>query len=154
MKVSLLNQIKDRLLLARKSKEGYETKALLTALYSEAEMVGKNASPPRLTTDVEVIAMVNKFMKGIQECQVSARDRRDSDWCDKLAIEEELLRDFLPAQMTECQLTVAIVSIINDNGITNLKGTGMVMRLLKEQFGGTYDGKQASDLVKAFLSSK
>ena len=42
------------------------TATLLTTLYSEAQMVGKNDGN-RETTDAEVVAVIKKFVKNIDE---------------------------------------------------------------------------------------
>jgi len=149
----LINQIKQRQIQARKSKEGDVVINLLTTLYSEATMAGKNANIPHETTDNEVIAVVKKFIKTTNECQTIANERHDINWLNKLDIEETLLKSFLPPQLTEEELTGAILGIMSKHGLTGIKSTGMIMKTLKEQYDGLYDGKMASELVKTILTT-
>jgi hypothetical protein len=58
-----MEQIKAKQIAARKS--GSADAGLLTTLLGEAAMVGKNAG--RETTDQEVVAVVKKFVKNIDE---------------------------------------------------------------------------------------
>lgn len=116
---------------------------LLTTLISEVAAVGKKEQ--RETTDAEAIAVIKKFIKNNDDFlaanpgpEVSARLKREND----------LLTTYLPEQLTETELT-SIITNLRDTGATN---TGLVMKALKEQFEGQYDGKLASMVAKAVLS--
>ena len=152
--MSLLNDIKAKQLELRKAQmhdkidRGVEI-SLLTTLYSEASVPGKNAQ--RESTDAEVIAVIKKFVKNNDECMMSAGDRRDGDWCDRLTIERNVLDLFLPKQLSVDELKEIIGGFVAANGIAGPKGTGLVMKMLKEQYDGLYDGKTASEIVKTIL---
>ena len=51
---------------------------------------------------------------------------------------------FLPKQLTADELKEIIGGVVAANGIAGPKGTGLVMKMLKEQYDGLYDGKVAS----------
>lgn len=148
----IINQVRQRQVQARKAKEGDVTINLLTTLLSEITMCGKNAPIPHETTDNEAVAVIKKFLKNVHECLSIARDRQNGAWVDQLIIEKNLLESFLPCQLTQDQLTVVISTIIGDNGIKGSKEIGLVMKLLKEQFDGLYDRKDAFDLTRKLLS--
>lgn len=151
--MSLLNDIKAKQLELRKAqmadKIGRGTEiSLLTTLYSEACVPGK--AERRESTDAEVVAVIKKFAKNNDECMASAGDRRD--WCDRLSVEREILYMFLPKQLSVDELKEIISGFVATNGIAGPKGTGLVMKMLKEQYEGLYDGKIASDIIKAVLN--
>ena len=153
--MSLLNDIKAKQLELRKAQMHDKIDrsveiSLLTTLFSEASNVGK--AELRESTDGEVIAVIKKFVKNNDECMMSAGDRRDSDWCDRLSIERDVLDLFLPKQLSADELKEIIGGFIAANGIAGPKGTGLVMKMLKEQYEGLYDGKIASGIVKAVLN--
>lgn len=145
--MTLLTDIKDAQLVARKARDGVAT-SVLTTLYAEAAIVGKNATPPRESNDAEVASMIRKFLKNNQECMSSAGDRRDYNLCDKLYAEQQVLEGFLPRQMTELELEKCIATFMTDNGLSGPKALGLVMKMLKEQYGGQYDGQLASAVAK------
>ena len=62
--MSLIIEIKSAQLAARKARDSF-TASSLTTLIGEAEMVGKNAG--REVTDAEVVAVLKKFVKNIDE---------------------------------------------------------------------------------------
>lgn len=131
--MTLIDEIKQKQIAARKA--GSAEASLLTTLLGEAAMVGKNAG--RETTDQEVIAVIKKFIKNIDET-VSALSSRGQDAASFLA-ERSVLERFLPLQLTE----LALLNIAQ-----NHKSMPEFMKFLKENHAGQYDGKLASIVAK------
>jgi hypothetical protein len=144
--MTILEQIKADSLEARKKKDNIAAN-LLTTLYSEALMVGKNKGD-RLPTDEEVISTVQKFLKNAMETK-GLLERADSATLALFTIDSEItvLTRYLPAPLSDDELTSAI-KIIIDDGNANV---GAIMKALKEQYAGRYDGKKASELAKRLL---
>ncbi len=131
--MTLMKQIKEQQITARKASS--IDASLLTTLLGEAAMVGKNAG--RETTDQEVVAVVKKFIKNIDET-VSALTSRGQDASSFLA-ERAVLERFLPLQLTELAL---------EQIAQNHKSMPEFMKFLKENHAGQYDGKLASIVAK------
>ena len=93
-----MTRIKELQVAARKA--GTADASLLTTLLGEAAMVGKNAG--RDTTDQEVVAVVKKFIKNLDET-ISALSTRGQD-TTAFTAERKLLEQFLPLQLTELAL--------------------------------------------------
>lgn len=131
-------------------KQGYPaTATLLTTLYSEAQMVGKNDGN-RDTTDAEVVATIKKFVKNIDE---TLKNLPETDPRYEAAkMEREVLSFYLPKQMTEEDLRTAIGEIITSKNLSTPKDMGIVMKELKAEFDGQFDGKAASQLARELLS--
>ena len=135
--MTLMNKIKTNQIAARKAGALQEREAsLLTTLLGEAAMVGKNAN--RETTDQEVVAVVKKFVKNIDET-ITALTTRNQD-ASAFMVERRILEQFLPTQLSG-----------EDLGKIALDFTSMpeYMKHLKENYAGQYDGKVASTIAKA-----
>lgn len=134
--MSLMEQIKQAQVAARKAGAAEAAKAsLLTTLLGEATMVGKNAN--RETTDQEVVAVVKKFIKNVDET-IAALTARNQDASTFMA-ERAILEFYLPMQLSEDALgQVAECQ----------KDMPSFMRHLKENFAGKYDGRLASMVAK------
>lgn len=143
----LLKKIQDASLEARKSKDAVRADLLVT-LYAEAARVGKDAGN-RDSTDEEVQRTVRKFLKGVDE---SLAVLTDIERRSRLLVEKGILEGYLPSVLTEAELSEAVKSIVATLPEKSLKAVGTVMAQLKARFGATYDGAQASKLVKAALS--
>lgn len=150
----MLSKIKAAQLQARKNRDAV-TSSLLTTLIGEAEMVGKNAN--RVTTDDEVIAVIQKFIKNINETVAALSAQPAIATGDRLKVlqaERAELETFLPKQLTADELTDQVHAIIA--GLLGMKSTinvGDVMGVLKNRFAGRYDGKMASTIVKNLVST-
>ncbi len=146
--MSLVEKIKTDSLNARKAKDGLKA-TLLTTLYSEVVNVGKN-NGNRDTTDAEAVAVVKKFLKGVDETltalQGSTDPRRDTAQAEKLVLES-----YLPTQLSEAELKVAIADLIDALPEKNPKQMGVLMKQMKERYEGQYDGQLASKLIKEAL---
>jgi uncharacterized protein len=132
-KMTLMNKIKTEQIEARKA--GLPIASLYTTLLGEAAMVGKNAG--RDTTDAEVVAVVKKFIKNVDET-VNALTTRNQD-ASAFLMERTVLEKFLPMQLSEDALREVAKSQPNMPAF---------MKHLKENFAGKYDGKLASTVAK------
>ena len=133
--MTLMNVIKEKQIAARKA--GLTEASLLTTLLGEAAVIGKNAGN-RETTDSEVVAVVKKFVKNIDET-VTALTERGVDATTFLA-ERTVLEQFLPMQLSENALREVAKCQPNMPAF---------MKHLKENFAGKYDGKLASTVAKS-----
>lgn len=142
----LLAKIQAASLAARKAKET-EKAALLTTLYAEAARIGKDAGN-RETTDEEVVKVVRKFVKGVDEtlALVTHPDARARSMREK-----EVLEPFLPHMVVGAELAAAVDDIVGALADRTPRQMGAVMKTLRERFAGAYDGNEASSLVKARL---
>lgn len=147
--MTLMDQIKADQVSARKQKMT-AVASLLTTLIGEAEMVGKNAGN-RAPTDAEVQAVIKKFIKNLDET-IAVLGDADPRTLAALG-EKSTLEKYLPQQMTEAELRMAIEAIVaglQGSGTDNPK-MGDVMKFLKLRFDGRYDGKLASTLIKEYV---
>ena len=144
--MSLLHKIKDDSLTARKDRDVIKS-ALLTTLYSEAAMVGKNNGNNE-TTDAEVIAVVKKFIKGNDEVIQNVTDQARHE----IALHEKaLLLAYLPKQLSDDELRVIVGALVETLTDRSIKQTGKIVAELKAKYSGQYDGAAASKIIKEFL---
>jgi uncharacterized protein YqeY len=149
--MTLFTQIKADQLAARKAKDGLKA-TLLTTLIGELTAIGKNDGN-REVTDADVVKLVKKFLDGVNETIVLIKDVSNTDGSvdryTNLLKEQSYLTVYMPRQMDEYALTIAVRIIINElGGGANM---GQVMAALKTKHAGQYDGKMASNVVKQVL---
>ena len=65
--------------------------------------------------------------------------------------EIEVIRGFMPQQMSAEEVGAAVDAAVADTGAASLRDMGKVMALLKERHAGKLDFGKASALVKARL---
>ena len=143
----LIENLKEDQLIARKNRDQIKA-TLLTTLIGEAEMVGKNAGN-RAPFDEEVVAVVKKFIKGINETiAVLTKSGQDASQFEK---EREILDSYLPTQLTKGKLVVMLDSAVVDGTLVEDKSfKGAAMKWLKEHYSGQYDGRVAAEAIDEF----
>jgi len=146
--MTLIEQIKADQLSARKDRNP-PLASLLTTLIGEAEMVGKNKRGGA-PTDKEVHSVITKFMKGNAEI-INLFKEGDAKYI-AAEFENDILMSYRPQQMSHVELMSAIVACADAINAQEPRDMGIVMKDLKEKFGGLYDGKIASTLVKDYLN--
>ena len=136
--MTLLSKIRTDLFTLRKEGESKNAISLLTTLYSEAANVGLNDFK-RETTDAEVIAVIKKFIKNIDECiNVGSNKGVDISQYEK---EKVILELYLPKQLTPSEIETFVQDYVRDGG------KPAAMKALKENYAGQYDGKVASTVI-------
>jgi uncharacterized protein len=141
--MTLLEKLRADQLSARKQRDTVKA-GLLTALISEAANVGKTAGN-RESTEQEVQNMIRKFLKNAHET-LSVLPEGDAK--TKTVQEIAILDSYLPVQMTETELRVEIATFRSHNPSANL---GAIMKHLKENYSGRYDGKLANTVAQSVL---
>jgi uncharacterized protein YqeY len=142
-----MKQLNDMFLKARKEHDVRKMK-ILSALVSEVRAVGKN-NGNRETTDQEAIKVIEKFRKGVVETLSLIGDKQ-SEKVEELKEELEIYDSLLPKKMTDQELEREIGLFLGQHPEANI---GQIMKHLKSNFEGMYDGRRASAIAKDVLSS-
>src|SRR5262245_1208449 len=112
----------------------------------EAERAGKKLA------DDDLIGVLQKMVKQRHD-SIEAYDKGGrKDLADQERGEIEVIKGFLPQQMSETEAKAAIAAVIKDTGAAGIKDMGKVMAALKERHAGKMDFAKASGLVKGLLS--
>lgn len=138
MNKTKIEEIKADLLFSRKNKVGKSIE-VLTTLLGEAVSIGKNDGN-RETTDLEVIALVKKFIDN-NSFTLSKIDPQDPRVAD-LIQENNILNYYLPRQLTSDDVKQILESLQKPLIMKD------AMSHMKANYAGTYDGKMVSQLIK------
>ena len=143
----IIEKIQDEYIQARRDRDQL-TVNLLSTLISDISMVGKNDGN-RDSTDEEAVRIIKKFLKSMEEM---IHDTIDLEKIANIETEKKILNSYLPKQMTEEEITDCIKCFVAAKEATNDKtNLGEIMKALKEQFAGQYDGKTASRIARELL---
>ncbi|GAB5553139.1 MAG: GatB/YqeY domain-containing protein [Saprospiraceae bacterium] len=99
------------------------------------------------------IKMLQKLAKQRKE-SIGIFDAQGRDDLAKIEREElEIIERYLPAQLSEADITTAIQEIIQQTGASSMRDMGKVMGMATKRFAGQADGKVVSGIVKQLLNS-
>lgn len=141
--MSLLSNLKADQLIARKARDEVKS-GLLTALLSEAAMVGKNQGN-RESTDPEVLNMIRKFKKNATD---TLGILPEGSFREKTIKEIAILDSYLPVQFSEDQIRTILTEFAKANPEAKI---GQLMKHLSQNYSGQYDGKLASAVAGRLL---
>ena len=112
----------------------------------EAERTGKTLS------NDDILSLLQKMIKQRQE-SVDIYDKGGrKELADQERGEIEVIKGFLPAQMSEAESRAAVAAVIKETGAQGIKDMGKVMAALKQAYAGKMDFGKASGLVKTLLT--
>jgi hypothetical protein len=134
---------KDRMNYRRESDREVEFN-LLTSLYSDLMLEQKEHGDEKLP-DEKVLSVLNRYKKNIEENLKLVSDEFSQTEMKK---ELDCILGYLPRQLTTEELT-GIIKAARDEGMNNI---GQIMGMLKEQYNGQYNPKEASTIAKELLS--
>lgn len=145
----LIDTIREDRLKALKAKDE-KKKNLLGVLIADA---CKDEKQPDDTT---VIRFVKKFIENARETLRVLESGTGSPAAREDARAEiDILIEYLPSQLTGAALADAIRRVMQLEAIEPLPANmGKVMKAMGVHHAGSYDGKEASEMVKGILSGK
>jgi len=120
---------------------------LLTAIKNkEVEKIGP-------LTDNEFYTIVKTSIKQHHESIESFKKGNRFDLAEKEEQELEILKEFLPSQLTTEEISKEIEEAIITLSASSQKDMGKVIKFLMEKYPGRLDGKVISEMVRQRLSS-
>jgi uncharacterized protein len=148
----LRQKINDAVKDAMKSqdKPRLSTLRLVNAAFKNAEIESERAG--KSLADDDLLGLMQKMIKQRQE-SVEIYDKAGrKELADQERAEIDVIKAFLPQQMSEAEAKAAIAEVIKETGAQGVKDMGKVMAALKQGYAGKMDFGKASGLVKSLLA--
>jgi len=101
--------------------------------------------------DARCLAIIDKMSKQRRDAANQFVDGGRQDLADTELAEVEILKEFLPAQLSDDEIMSLIDQAISDTGASGPQGMGQVMGQLKPKVQGRADMQVVSKLVKGRL---
>lgn len=105
-------------------------------------------------SEEEFHGVVKTMIKQHVESIDSFRKGQRMDLAEKEEKELRILKEFLPAQLSEEEMAREVQEAITELGAKDQKDMGKVMKVLTAKLGSRVDGKVLSEMVKSRLSSQ
>jgi uncharacterized protein YqeY len=149
--MSLAEKIASDLINAMKAKDKVALEAIRAAktafILAKAEKGATSVLSPE-----EELKIVQKLVKQRRESAAIYKEQNRMDLYEKEVIEADVLERYLPAKMSEEELTKVIREIIARVGAKSPAEMGKVMGVASKELAGKADGKEISAKVKELLA--
>ena len=149
----LREQINDAVKHAMKAQDKLRlsTLRLVNAAIKNADIEARGSGKPQLA-DGDILGVLQKMIKQRQELVELYDKGGRKELADQERSEIEIIKGFLPQQLSEADAKAAIAGVISETGAAGMKDMGKVIGALKERYAGRMDFGKASALVKAMLT--
>jgi uncharacterized protein YqeY len=117
-----------------------------------ALLLMKTSGNDQITKEDE-LKMLQKLVKQRQDSLAIFQQQSRADLAEKEMEEIKIIEQFLPKQMTEDEIKIAIKEIISEVGATGIQDIGKVMGVATKKLAGRADGKIISGFTKEILSA-
>ena len=102
-------------------------------------------------SDEDIVKIIQKSIKQREEAAAQYKEAKRDDLYEKETKEAEILKSYLPAQLSDAELEDEVKKIIEEVGATSLKDMGKIMGVATKRLAGRADGKRINMMVKKLL---
>ena len=150
--MSLAEKIASDLINAMKARDKVALEAIRAAktafILAKSEKGANSVLAPE-----DELKIIQKLVKQRRESATIYKEQNRMDLYEKEVIEADVLERYLPAKMSEEELTNIIREIINRIGAKSPAEMGKVMGVATKELAGKADGKEISSKVKQLLGT-
>ena len=148
--MSLTEKIAADLISAMKSKDKLALEAIRAAKTAFILAKSDKGADSVLTSEEE-LKIIQKLVKQRRESATIYKEQNRPDLYEKEVAEADVLEKYLPARMSEEELTSVLKTIIERLGAKSPADMGKVMGAATKELAGKADGKEISAKVKQLL---
>ena len=149
MSKDLKSLIKTQVITSMKDGDKFRTTALRMIL---AEIQKIEIEEKSDLDELQITTILEKMIKQRNDAIAQFEQAKRQELADKEKQEIEIIKEFLPEQMSEEEVSVLVSKIISEVDAQDMKDMGKVMGSLKPLISGKADAGVVSQLVKKALS--
>lgn len=150
--MSLKDELHQDLTSAIKGRDQVRAATLRMTLASvtTAEVAGTTAKE---LSDDEVLKVITKEAKKRREAADAYAAAGRPELAERETAELQVLSGYLPAQLSDAQITALVQEAVAETGASGMKDMGKVMKVLQPRIAGRADGGAVAGIVKSALTA-
>jgi hypothetical protein len=136
---------------ARDEKLRVSTLRLINAAIKDRDIAARSCDRCEGVSDEEVLGLLGKMIKQREESASTYDNAGRAELAAQERAEIEIIREFMPRQMSEAETDAAVIEAIKELDAKGLKDMGKVMGALKQRYAGAMDFGRAGAAAKKAL---
>jgi uncharacterized protein YqeY len=154
--MGLREQFNEQMKEAMKAKDTrrLSTLRMILAGLKDKDIANRTESSREGISDDEILSFLSKMIKQREDSMTAFVVGNRPELADAERAEIEIIREFMPRQMSAEDAKAAIAEIVKETGASSVKDMGKFMAALKERYAGQMDFGKASGMVKELLAPK
>jgi uncharacterized protein len=149
---TLKDQLRADLTTAMKARDETRTRTLRMALTSISTEEVSGSVAHELTDD-EVIKILTREAKRRREAAAAFAEAGREEQAAAERAEEDVLADYLPAQLDDAELAAIVAAAIAETGAAGPSAIGQVMKVVTPRVAGRAEGSRVAAQVRSQLGS-
>ena len=145
IKTALTQAIKDR------DQIRVSTLRLISAAIKDRDIGARGEGNDRGVSQDEILSILDKMIRQRNESIKAYEEAGRLELAEKERSEIVVIREFLPRQLTEEEISRAIQTAIEEVGATSIRDMGRVMGQLKGRYAGQMDFGKVGPAVRNLL---
>ena len=152
----LRRRLADRLKKGMKDKDArvVSTVRLILAAVKDRDIASRTEGGGEEVSDQDIMGVLQTMVRQREEAIVLYEKGRRDELARQEAEEIDVIKSFLPEQMSDDETASAVHATIAEIGAAGIKDMGRTMALLKERYAGRMNFGRASAVVKSELTSR
>ena len=146
--MSLKQKLQEDLKSSMKNKDAIKKSVITLIRSSIKQYEGDNRVELQ---DAEIVDLIAKQLKQTRDSREEFAKAGRDDLVSKAEAEIEVLKEYLPQQLSEEELNEIVISTISEVGATSMKDMKKIMTSIMPKVKGRADGKLINELVKKNL---
>ncbi|MCP4319225.1 MAG: GatB/YqeY domain-containing protein [Hyphomicrobiales bacterium] len=136
--------------LKAKDTRRLSTVRLIQAAVKDRDIANRGAGKDPVSDD-DIMLILAKMIKQREESARIYEEAARLELAQQEREEIEVIRSFLPQQLSEDDVRKACMNVVEETGAQGLRDMGKCMNALKTKFAGQMDFSKASGVVKDLL---
>jgi len=149
--MNIFDQISDDIRSAMLARDKERLEALRNIKKVLIEAKTAKSGIEELPDEVAIKAIMKLAKQGRDSAEIYKQQNRPDLYEPEMA-QVKIYDTYLPKQMSDEELTIAIKAIIQQTGATSIKEMGKVIGIASKELSGKADGKLISEKVKSLLT--
>ena len=144
--MSLQQKITEAIKTAMKAKDAVALESL-RAVKSAILLAQTQSGASDILSAEEELKLLQKLVKQRKDSAAIFNEQGRTDLADPELAQCAIIEQFLPAQLSEEEITAVVYQVIEQTGASGMKDMGKVMGMVTQKLAGQADGKTISNIV-------
>ena len=138
--------------MKEKNQVAVSTLRLILTAVKDRDIAARSKGVDDGISDVDILQVLQTMVRQRHDSIEMYKQGNRPELAAREAEEITVIEGFMPRQLGDAEIEVAIASVIEDTGASSIKDMGKAMGALRERFAGQMDFGKASAMLKAKLS--
>lgn len=138
--------------MKEKNQVAVSTLRLILTAVKDRDIAARSKGVDDAISDADILQVLQTMVRQRHDSIEMYKQGKRPELAAREAEEITVIEDFMPRQLGDAEIEVAIASVIEDTGASSIKDMGKAMGALRERFAGQMDFGKASAMLKAKLS--